>query len=130
MEVVVVYRGRVRAPREARVVFWEGVRSGLGWQEAAVAAGVPRGGAVWVRAGGEGEGGGAGERAVPVGGGAGGERGGAGGRGRRAGDRGAAGPGAVDGEPGGAQELPVPGPVPGDGGAAAGGGPGAAAEGG
>src|SRR5215472_7793525 len=85
MEVVVVYRGRVRAPREARVVFWEGVRSGLGWQEAAVAAGFPRG---------------------------------------------AAGPGAVDGEPGGAQELPVPGPVPGDGGAAAGGGPGAAAEGG
>ena len=40
MEVVVVYRGRVRAPREARVVFWEGVRSGLGIVEAAGAAGV------------------------------------------------------------------------------------------
>ena len=47
-----VYRGRVRAPREARVVFWEGVRSGLGWQEAAVAAGFPRGGRVWFRAAG------------------------------------------------------------------------------
>src|SRR5262249_36990418 len=46
MEVVVVYRGRVRAPREARVVFWEGVRSGLGWREAAGAGGVQRGGAV------------------------------------------------------------------------------------
>jgi IS30 family transposase len=52
MEVVVVYRGRVRAPREARVVFWEGVRSGLGWQDAAVAAGFPRGGRVWFRAAG------------------------------------------------------------------------------
>jgi len=42
-------------------------------------------------------------------------RGGGGGvpAGRGAGDRGAAGPGAVDGEPGGAQELPVPGGVPG-----------------
>src|SRR5215475_7168207 len=52
MEVVVVYRGRMRAPREARVVFWEGVRSGLGWQDAAVAAGFPRGGQVWFRAAG------------------------------------------------------------------------------
>src|SRR5262249_50171401 len=60
MEVVVVYRGRVRAPREARVVFWEGVRSGLGWQEAAVAAGFPRGGALWFRAAGGGKGNGAG----------------------------------------------------------------------
>ena len=47
-----VYRGRVRASREARVVFWEGVRSGLGWQDAAVAAGFPRGGGVWFRAAG------------------------------------------------------------------------------
>src|SRR5215468_10108234 len=60
MEVVVVYRGRVRAPREARVVFWEGVRSGLGWQEAAVAAGFPRGGALWFRAAGGVKGNGAG----------------------------------------------------------------------
>src|SRR5262245_66283109 len=60
MEVVVVYRGRVRAPREARVVFWEGVRSGLGWQEAAVAAGFPRGGQVWFRAAGGVKGNGAG----------------------------------------------------------------------
>jgi transposase, IS30 family len=52
MEVVVVYRGRIRAPREARVVFWEGVRSGLGWQDAAVGAGFPRGGRVWFRAAG------------------------------------------------------------------------------
>lgn len=36
MEVVVVYRGRIRAPREARVVFWECVRSGVVWQDAAV----------------------------------------------------------------------------------------------
>src|SRR6516162_9081880 len=57
MEVVVVYRGRVRAPREARVVFWEGVRSGLGWQEAAVAAGFPRGGRVPGGGGGWGPGG-------------------------------------------------------------------------
>jgi transposase, IS30 family len=60
MEVVVVYRGRVRAPREARVVFWEGVRSGLGWQEAAVAAGFPRGGGLWFRAAGGVKGNGAG----------------------------------------------------------------------
>jgi transposase, IS30 family len=60
MEVVVVYRGRVRAPREARVVFWEGVRSGLGWQDAAVAAGFPRGGQVWFRAAGGVKGNGAG----------------------------------------------------------------------
>ena len=55
-----VYRGRVRAPREARVVFWEGVRSGLGWQDAAVAAGFPRGGQVWFRAAGGVKGNGAG----------------------------------------------------------------------
>jgi transposase, IS30 family len=60
MEVVVVYRGRVRASREARVVFWEGVRSGLGWQEAAAAAGFPRGGQVWFRAAGGVKGNGAG----------------------------------------------------------------------
>ncbi|HSS88146.1 MAG TPA: IS30 family transposase [Streptosporangiaceae bacterium] len=60
MEVVVVYRGRVRAPREARVVFWEGVRSGLGWQDAAVAAGFPRGGRLWFRAAGGVKGNGAG----------------------------------------------------------------------
>jgi transposase, IS30 family len=56
----VVYRGRMRAPREARVVFWEGVRSGLGWQDAAVAAGFPRGGQVWFRAAGGVKGNGAG----------------------------------------------------------------------
>lgn len=37
-EVVVVYRGRVRSPWEARVVFWDGVQSGAGWREAVVAA--------------------------------------------------------------------------------------------
>jgi IS30 family transposase len=50
----------VRAPREARVVFWEGVRSGLGWQDAAVAAGFPRGGQVWFREAGGVKGNGAG----------------------------------------------------------------------
>jgi transposase, IS30 family len=51
-EVVVVYRGRVRAPRAARVVFWDGVRSGLPWQDAAVATGFPRGPERWFRAAG------------------------------------------------------------------------------
>jgi transposase, IS30 family len=50
----------VRAPREARVVFWEGVRSGLGWQDAAVAAGFPRGGRLWFREAGGVKGNGAG----------------------------------------------------------------------
>jgi transposase, IS30 family len=60
VEVVVVYRGRIRAPREVRVVFWDGVRSGLAWQEAAVAAGFPRGGQLWFRAAGGVKGNGAG----------------------------------------------------------------------
>jgi IS30 family transposase len=48
----VVYRGRIKAPREVRLAFWEGVRAGLGWQDAAVAAGFPRGGELWFRAAG------------------------------------------------------------------------------
>jgi transposase, IS30 family len=56
----VVYRGRIRAPREVRLVFWEGVRSGLGWQDAAVAAGYPRGGELWFRVAGGVKGNGAG----------------------------------------------------------------------
>jgi transposase, IS30 family len=48
----VVYRGRVRAPRAARVVFWDGVRSGLPWRDAAVVAGFPRGAELWFRAAG------------------------------------------------------------------------------
>jgi transposase, IS30 family len=48
----VVYRGRIRAPREVRLAFWEGVRAGLAWQDAAVAAGYPRGGWLWFRAAG------------------------------------------------------------------------------
>ena len=55
-----VYRGRVRAPREVRLVFWEGVRSGLAWRDAAVAAGYPRGGALWFGAAGGVKGNGAG----------------------------------------------------------------------
>ncbi len=47
-----VYRGRVRAPREVRLAFWESVRSGLGWQDAAVEAGFPRGAERWFRAAG------------------------------------------------------------------------------
>jgi IS30 family transposase len=48
----VVYRGRVRAPRAARVMFWDEVRSGLPWQDAAVTAGYPAGGWSWFRAAG------------------------------------------------------------------------------
>ena len=47
-----VYRGRIAAPRETRLVFWDGVRSGLPWQDAAVAAGFRRGGELWFRAAG------------------------------------------------------------------------------
>jgi transposase, IS30 family len=59
-EVVVVYRGRIRAAREVRLAFWEGVRGGLAWQDAAVAAGYPRGGWLWFRAAGGVKGNGAG----------------------------------------------------------------------
>jgi IS30 family transposase len=53
MEVVVgLSRGQVPWPREVRVVFWDGVRAGLGAREAAVAAGVPRAGTVWFGAAG------------------------------------------------------------------------------
>ena len=41
--------GPVLAPRAARVAFWDGVRSGLGWQDAAVVAGYPRGAELWFR---------------------------------------------------------------------------------
>jgi transposase, IS30 family len=40
MEVAAVKNGRPAAPRALRVQFWEGVRSGLGVQEAGAAAGV------------------------------------------------------------------------------------------
>ena len=55
-----VYRGRIRAAREVRVAFWEGVRAGLAWQDAAVVAGYPRGGSLWFRAAGGVKGNGAG----------------------------------------------------------------------
>ena len=42
MEVVVARTGRVPLPREVRVAFWDGVRAGLGPEEAAVAAGAGR----------------------------------------------------------------------------------------
>jgi IS30 family transposase len=45
--------GRPALPREVQVVFWEGVRAGLGVEEAAAAAGVSRNGAwKWLRAAG------------------------------------------------------------------------------
>ena len=53
-------RGRPPVPRAVRARFWEGVRSGLGWQDAAVAAGVPAGRAGVVPGGWRGEGDGAG----------------------------------------------------------------------
>src|SRR5436190_23363130 len=40
MEVATMKNGRPAAPRAVRVQFWEGVRSGLGGQEAGLAAGV------------------------------------------------------------------------------------------
>jgi transposase, IS30 family len=42
MEVAVVKNGRPAAPRALQVEFWEGIRSGLGIQDAGVAAGVGR----------------------------------------------------------------------------------------
>ncbi len=45
-------RGRLALPRAARVVFWDGVRAGLGVREAGVAAGVDRAGENWFRAAG------------------------------------------------------------------------------
>ena len=45
--------GRPALPREVQVVFWDGVRAGLGVEEAAAAAGVSRDGAwKWLRAAG------------------------------------------------------------------------------
>jgi IS30 family transposase len=45
--------GRPELPREAQVAFWDGIRAGLGVEEAAVAAGVNRGqGWRWLRAAG------------------------------------------------------------------------------
>ena len=45
--------GRPAFPREVRVAFWDGVRSGLGVEEAAAAAGVSRNaGWRWVQAAG------------------------------------------------------------------------------
>jgi IS30 family transposase len=49
VEVVVVKRGRLPLPRDRRVAFWEGIRAGLSWQEAAAAAGVARTAYEWVR---------------------------------------------------------------------------------
>jgi transposase, IS30 family len=42
LEVVVAKMGRPELPREAQVAFWDGVRAGLGVEDAAVAAGVNR----------------------------------------------------------------------------------------
>jgi transposase, IS30 family len=42
MEVAVVKNGRPAAPRALQVEFWEGIRSGLGIQDAGLAAGVGR----------------------------------------------------------------------------------------
>jgi len=45
--------GRPALPREVQVVFWDGIRAGLGVEEAAAAAGVSRNGAwKWLRAAG------------------------------------------------------------------------------
>ena len=44
-----VKRGRLPLPRDRRVAFWEGIRAGLSWREAAVAAGVARTGEGWFR---------------------------------------------------------------------------------
>ena len=44
-----VKRGRLPLPRDRRVAFWEGVRAGLSWREAAVAAGVPGTAQEWFR---------------------------------------------------------------------------------
>jgi transposase, IS30 family len=53
LEVVVAKIGRPELPRDVQVVFWEGVRAGLGQDAAAVAAGVNREtGRRWVRAAG------------------------------------------------------------------------------
>src|SRR5258707_14297273 len=53
VEVVVsVRRGRVPVPRADRLVFWEAVRAGLPWREAAVAAGAGRAAEAWFRAAG------------------------------------------------------------------------------
>src|SRR5258708_24991496 len=53
LEVVVARVGRPELPREAQVAFWDGIRAGLGVEEAAVAAGVNRGqGWRWLRAAG------------------------------------------------------------------------------
>jgi transposase, IS30 family len=49
---VVKRRGRLPLPRAARVVFWDGVRAGLGVGEAGAAAGVERAGEGWFRAAG------------------------------------------------------------------------------
>jgi transposase, IS30 family len=53
VEVVVVKRrGRLPLPRGVRVVFWDGVRAGLGVGEAGAAAGAERAGEKWFRAAG------------------------------------------------------------------------------
>ncbi len=46
---MLVRRGRLPLPRSVRVAFWEGVRSGVPWQEAAAAAGVARTAEGWFR---------------------------------------------------------------------------------
>jgi len=50
--VVLVRRGRLPVPRADRLVFWEAVRAGLPWREAAVAAGAGRAAEAWFRAAG------------------------------------------------------------------------------
>src|SRR5258708_15626658 len=56
LEVVVARMGRPELPREAQVAFWDGIRAGLGVEEAAVAAGGNRGqGGRGLRAAGGGE---------------------------------------------------------------------------
>jgi transposase, IS30 family len=45
-------RGGRPWPRDRRVAFWEGIRAGLSWREAAVAAGVARTAEGWFRAAG------------------------------------------------------------------------------
>ena len=121
---MLVRRGRLPVPRADRLVFWEAVRAGLPWREAAVAAGAGRAAEAWFRAAGGVKGNGPGP---------------AGGRYLSVAEREEIAVGvaageplrviaAVDGEPGDRPQQPAAGRVPGGGGAGAGRVPGAAAE--